>query len=61
MGVPSSKSMPASNKLSCPFLYSIPSSFTALIPIAFGLNVARVANTPFRSFPPKRGGRTMAE
>ena len=38
---------------------SIFSSSTDESPIGFGLNGERVAKTPMRTFPPRRGGRTM--
>ena len=38
---------------------SIPSSFTQLSPKEFGRKGERVANTPKRVFPPRRGGLTV--
>ena len=36
-------------------------SFTQLRPIAFGRKGERVAKTPTRLFPPRRGGRTVGD
>ena len=40
---------------------SIFSSSTDESPIGFGLNGERVAKTPMRTFPPRRGGRTVGD
>lgn len=37
------------------------SSSTDESPIGFGLNGERVAKTPMRTFPPRRGGRTVGD
>ena len=41
------------------FLIVIPSSLATDNPNGLGRKVERVANTPRRSLPPKRGGRTV--
>ena len=62
IGVPSIKSAPETSS-TCPSVSSrrIPSSRTAESPIGFGRNGERVANTPMRVFPPRRGGRTVGD
>ena len=62
IGVPSMRSAPATRRtVPSPSRFSMPSSFTQLSPSAFGRKGERVANTPSRVFPPRRGGRTVGD
>ena len=49
-------------KRTVPFsVFSVPKSRTLESPKGLGLKGERVANTPNRVFPPKRGGRTVGD
>ena len=62
IGVPSIRSAPDTISTVPRFCrFSILSSFTEESPIGFGLYGERVANTPMRLFPPRRGGFTIGD
>ena len=62
MGVPSIKSAPVTRStVPKPSTRSTAASFTQDSPMGFGRKGDRVANTPSRMFPPKRGGRTVGD
>ena len=61
MGVPSRRSAPSTWMTGPASVSSTRSSFTHVSPMGFGRNGLRVANTPTRSAPPSRGGRTVGD
>ena len=61
IGVPSRKSAPSTCNTGPSSVISTRSSFTQLKPSGLGLKGLRVANTPTRSTPPSRGGRTVGD
>ena len=62
MGVPSNKSAPeTTNTNPFSFVSSTRSNRTLVNPIGLGRKGERVANTPIRLLPPKRGGRTVGD
>lgn len=62
MGVPSIKSAPATRSTGpSSALCSTPNSLTEERPMGLGRKGERVANTPMRVLPPRRGGRTVGD
>ena len=62
MGVPSIRSAPRTSSTGpTSGRISMPSSFTLERPKGLGRKGERVANTPIRVLPPKRGGRTVGD
>ena len=62
MGVPSKRSAPDTIRIFPSFsVASMPKSLTEDSPMLFGLKGERVAKTPIRLLPPRRGGRTVGE
>ncbi len=62
MGVPSTRSAPVTRiTVPSPSSRSTAASFTQDRPMGLGRKGERVANTPSRTFPPSRGGRTVGD
>ena len=61
IGVPSRRSAPSTWMMGPASPCSMLSIFTQVRPIGLGLKGLRVAKTPTRSVPPRRGGRTVGD